>query len=66
MRKKALEALGNKMKELGVLKEEVSALAGTKYGKLSTREMTTNEICDLTNNLKTYIEEVTGARLETA
>jgi hypothetical protein len=66
MRKKALEALGNKMKELGVLKEEVSALAGTKYGKLSTREMTTNEICDLTNNLKTYIEEVTGARLEMA
>lgn len=60
MRKKALEALSNKMKELGVFKEEVSALAGVYYNKLSTREMTTNEICDLTNNLEKYIAEQTG------
>jgi hypothetical protein len=60
MRKKALEALSNKMKELGVFKEEVSALAGVYYKKLSTRDMTTNEICDLTNNLEKYIAEQTG------
>jgi hypothetical protein len=60
MRKKALAALSTKMKELGVLKEEVSALAGVYYGKLTTSEMTTNEICDLTNNLKQFIAEQTG------
>lgn len=57
MRKKALAALSTKMKELGVLKEEVSALAGVKYNKLTTAEMTTTEICDMANNLEKYIKE---------
>ena len=48
------------MKELGILKEEVSALAGVYYNKLTTAEMSTNEICDLANNLGKYIKEQTG------
>lgn len=60
MRSKALRSLSDKMKQLGILKEEVSALAGVYYGKLTTAEMTTNEICDLTNNLKQFIAEQTG------
>lgn len=60
MRKKALSALSKKMKELGVFKEEVAALAGVYYGKLTTTEMTAGEIADLTNNLQKYIQEQTG------
>ncbi len=60
MRKKALSALSAKMKELNVFKEEISALAGVYYGKLTTAEMSTNEIADLCNNLAKYIKEQTG------
>jgi hypothetical protein len=57
MRKKALAKLSEEMKRLNVFKEEVSALAGVKYGKLSTSEMSTTEICDFANNLEAYIKE---------
>jgi hypothetical protein len=60
MRKKALHTLSEKMQKQGILKEEISALAGVYYNKLSTKEMTTNEICDLANNLEKYIAEQTG------
>ena len=59
MRKKALAKLSEEMKRLNVFKEEVSALAGVKYGKLSTSEMSTTEICDFANNLEAYIKEQT-------
>lgn len=57
MRKKAMAKLSEEMKRLNVFKEEVSALAGVKYGKLSTSEMSTTEICDFANNLEAYIKE---------
>jgi len=60
MRKKALHTLSEKMQKQGILKEEVSALAGVYYNKLSTKEMSTSEICDLANNLERYIAEQTG------
>jgi len=60
MRKKALHTLSEKMQKQGILKEEVSALAGVYYNKLSTKEMSTSEICDLANNLEKYIAEQTG------
>ena len=60
MRKKALSSLSAKMKKMGVLKEEVSALAGVYYNKLTTSEMTTNEIADLCNNLEKYMAEQLG------
>lgn len=60
MRKKALAKLSEEMKRLNVFKEEVSALAGVKYGKLSTAEMSTTEVCDFANNLEAYIKEQLG------
>jgi hypothetical protein len=57
MRKKAMAKLSEEMKRLNVFKEEVSALAGVKYNKLTTSEMTTTEICDMANNLEKYIKE---------
>lgn len=60
IRKKAMAKLSEEMKRLNVFKEEVSALAGVKYGKLSTSEMSTTEICDFANNLEAYIKEQLG------
>jgi hypothetical protein len=42
---------------MGVTAQEVSAIARVKFGKTSTKDMTTNEICDLTNNLEAWILE---------
>jgi hypothetical protein len=60
MRKKALSQLQETVKANGILNEEVTAIIGAKYNKMSTKEMTTNEICDLANNIKAYIEEAMG------
>jgi hypothetical protein len=65
MRQNALKALKEKAAALKLENGEVTALIGAYYNKLSTKEMTTNEICDLTNNLKKYIEEAMGAPLGT-
>lgn len=61
MRSKALKSLNEAMKQCGVTGAEVSAIAGVKYGKVSTKEMTIGEIADLANNLQMYIIETTGA-----
>lgn len=60
MRTKAMKALNEAIKQCGVSKEEVSAIAGVKYGKISTKEMSIGEISDLANNLQMYIIETTG------
>ena len=61
LRNKALKALNESIKMCGVTKEEVSAIAGVKYNKISTKEMTVGEISDLANNLSMYIQEQIGA-----
>lgn len=61
MRSKAMKSLNEAMKQCGVTGAEVSAIAGVKYGKVSTKEMTIGEIADLANNLQMYIIETTGA-----
>jgi hypothetical protein len=66
MRAAAIKSLNERMKALDVAKEEASALCGVKFNKLTVAELTTNEICMMANNLKAWIEEQTGARLETA
>jgi hypothetical protein len=66
MRAAAIKSLNERMKALNVAKEEASALCGVKFNKLTVAELTTNEICMMANNLKVWIEEQTGARLETA
>jgi len=65
MRQNALKALKEKAAALKIENSEVTALIGAYYNKMSTKEMTTNEICDLTNNLKKYIEEAMGVPLGT-
>jgi hypothetical protein len=63
MRQSALKALDEKRKTLQLEPSEVTALIGAYYNKMSTKEMTTNEICDLTNTLKEKIEETMGVPL---
>jgi hypothetical protein len=55
MRAKAVKSLSAEIERMGVTAQEVSAIAGVKFGKTSTKDMTTNEICDLTNNLEQWI-----------
>jgi hypothetical protein len=57
MRVKAVKSLSAEIERMGVTAQEVSAIAGVKFGKTSTKDMTTNEICDLTNNLESWIME---------
>ena len=65
MRKKALAALNDRVKALKIEPCEVTALIGAHYDKMSTKEMTVNEICDLANNIKKYIEDAMGVPLGT-
>lgn len=60
MRKKAMESLKAEMERIGLTGQEVSALAGVKFGKVSTKEMTTGEIAKLTNNLEAWVMEQTS------
>ena len=55
MRVKAMKSLGDEMNRMGVSGAEVSAIAGLHFKKTSTKDMTTNEICELTNHLEEWI-----------
>lgn len=61
IRAKAIKSLNAEISRMGLTGQEVSAIAGLKFNKVSTKEMTTNEICQLTNNLETWVFEQTGA-----
>jgi hypothetical protein len=61
MRNKAMKALNEAIKQYGVTGQEVSAIAGLKYNKISTKDMTVGEISDLANNLGMYIQQQLGA-----
>lgn len=65
MRQNALKALDEKRKALQLEPSEVTALIGAYYNKMNTKEMSVNEICDLTNTLKAKIEETMGVPLGT-
>jgi hypothetical protein len=60
MKRKSLLALNEKVKALGILPEEVKAIIGVKYEKLSSKELTAGEAADLANNIQKYIEEAMG------
>lgn len=62
MRKNAMESLKAAMYRVGITGQEVSALAGVKFGKTSTKDMTTGEICDLANNLPKYVQELADGK----
>ena len=57
MRAKAIKSLNAEIERTGVASTEVAAIAKAKYGKASVREMTTGQICDLTNKLESYLME---------
>ncbi|WP_303841250.1 ERF family protein [Selenomonas ruminantium] len=61
IRTKAIKSLNAEISRMGLTGQEVSAIAGLKFNKVSTKDMTTNEICQLTNNLETWVFEQTGA-----
>lgn len=61
MRTKAVKALNEAIKQCGATGQEVSAIAGVKYGKTSTKDMSVGEISDLANNLQMYIQQQLGA-----
>jgi hypothetical protein len=58
-RNKAVKALSAEMERMGVTGQEVSAIAGAHIGKVSTKDMTTEEIQTVAKNLETWIFEIT-------
>jgi hypothetical protein len=58
-RNKAMKALSAEMERMGVTGQEVSAIAGAHIGKVSTKDMTTEEIQTVAKNLETWIFEIT-------
>lgn len=61
MRRKAMHALNDVVKKVGVSKQELVALCGVHFGKASTTEMTTGELSQMAANLESWIaEEMAG------
>ena len=59
-RSKAMHSLVTEMQRVGASGEEVSALCGVKFGKTSSRDLSTGEFNKLTANLETWIAEQMG------
>ncbi len=57
MRAKAIKSLNAEIDRTGVDGSAVKEIAKAHYGKESVKDMTTTEICDLTNKLETYLLE---------
>lgn len=57
MRAKAIKSLNAEIERTGVTSGAVKDIAMEKYGKASVKEMTTGQICDLTNKLEKYLME---------
>jgi hypothetical protein len=61
VRAKAMQDLTKEMHRIGCTGDETKALAAVHFGKTSTKEMTTNEICQLAINLENWVmAEVQG------
>lgn len=56
----ALKKLTAEMKRIGAQPDEVSALAGLKYNKITTKDMSAEEVEDLAQNLEAFIKEQMG------
>lgn len=57
LRSKAMHSLVTEMQRVGASGEEVSALCGVKFGKTSSRDLSTGELNKLTANLEPWITE---------
>ena len=60
LRSKAMHALSKEMQRVGASGEEVSALCGVKFGKTSSRDLSTGELSQLAANLEAWISEQMG------
>ena len=57
LRSKAMHSLVTEMQRVGASGEEVSALCGVKFGKTSSRDLSTGELNKLAANLESWITE---------
>ena len=57
LRSKAMHSLVTEMQRVGASGEEVSALCGVKFGKTSSRDLSTGELNKLAANLESWIAE---------
>ena len=60
LRSKAMHSLVTEMQRVGASGEEVSALCGVKFGKTSSRDLSTGELSKLAANLEAWIAEQMG------
>jgi hypothetical protein len=61
MKQAALKGLNERVKALGVSPEAVTNIIHRQYNKANSKEMTTNEVADLANNLKKFVDMGMGA-----
>ena len=61
LRSKAMHSLVTEMQRVGASGEEVSALCGVKFGKTSSRDLSTGELSKLAANLEPWIAEQMGS-----
>lgn len=54
----AIKVLNDAIKKAGAKPAEVSAIAGVKFNKTSTKDMTVKEIYELADNLSKWIDEL--------
>lgn len=54
----AIKVLNDAIKKTGVKYAEIAAIAGAKFGKTSTKDMTVKEIYELADNLSKWIDEL--------
>lgn len=54
----AIKVLNDAIKKARVKPAEISAIAGAKFGKTSTKDMTVKEIYELADNLSKWIDEL--------
>lgn len=57
LRSKAMHSLVTEMQRVGASGEEVSALCGVKFGKTTSRDLSTGELSKLAANLESWIAE---------
>lgn len=60
LRNKAMRSLAKEMQRVGASGEEVSALCGAKFGKTSSRDISTGQLSQLAANLEAWIAEQMG------
>jgi hypothetical protein len=61
MKQSALKSLNERAKAMGISNQAITNIIHRQYNKANSKEMTTNEVADLVNNLKKYIDMGMGA-----